>query len=185
MLKIKLARFGKKNQPHYRVVVTEGKSKRDGQYKAQVGRYVPTANPKVLEIDMAEFEAWVKKGAQPTETVQGLFKRFKSGNPFPIKKARPSKKVVAKAKAEKTAKEAPKAEEAKAPEAEPAAKVEAPKAEEKVVEPKVTEAVPKAKNTEAPAKTEDKAVVEPTTEAKTEAKPATEVAKKAAKKSKA
>ncbi|PIR61341.1 MAG: 30S ribosomal protein S16 [Candidatus Pacebacteria bacterium CG_4_10_14_0_8_um_filter_43_12] len=184
MLKIKLARFGKKNQPHYRVVVTEGKSKRDGQYKAQVGRYVPTANPKVLEIDMAEFEAWVKKGAQPTETVQGLFDRLKSGNPFPAKKARPSKKAMAKAKAEK----------AKAPAAEPAAKVAvettteaaAPAVETK--EPKAevkAEAVPKAKNTEAPAKTEDKAVVEPTTEAKTEDKPATKVTKKAAKKSKA
>lgn len=114
MLKIKLARFGKKKQPAYRIVVNEAKSKRDGQYVAMVGRYAPTEQPKVLEIDVPAFEAWVKKGAQPTETVASLFKRYQSGNPFAAKKTKPSKKAVAKAAAEaeakaeaKTAAEAP------------------------------------------------------------------------------
>lgn len=103
MLRIKLARFGKKNQPHYRIVVTERKSKRDGQYQALVGRYVPTQSPKILEIDEAALSEWISKGAQPTDTVKSLIDRYKSGNPFPAKKARPSKKSVAKAAAEKEA----------------------------------------------------------------------------------
>ena len=56
MLKIKLARFGKKKQPMYRIVVNEAKSKRDGQYVAQVGRYSPTETPKILEIDVKEYD---------------------------------------------------------------------------------------------------------------------------------
>lgn len=106
MLKIKLARFGKKNQPHYRIVINEARSKRDGQYVALLGHYAPTATPKILKIDLKEYEAWIKKGAQPTDTVASLAKRFASGNPFPEKKKRPSKKAVAKAKAAKEAKEA-------------------------------------------------------------------------------
>lgn len=116
MLKIKLARFGKKKQPMYRIVVNEAKSKRDGQYVALVGRYAPTESPKVLEIDFKEYDAWVAKGAQPTETVMALAKRLKSGTPFPAKTARPNRKAQAKAKAEAEAKasEAP-AEETPAP----------------------------------------------------------------------
>jgi small subunit ribosomal protein S16 len=118
MLKIKLARFGKKKQPMYRIVVNEAKSKRDGQYVALVGRYAPTESPKVLEINMKEYEAWLAKGAQPTETVMALAKRLKSGNPFPPKKAQPNRKAKAKATAEAEAKPAAAAEE---PVVEPAA----------------------------------------------------------------
>lgn len=113
MLRIKLARFGKKDQPHYRIVVTERKSKRDGQYQAQVGTYVPTQTPKILEIDIEALNAWITKGAQPTDTVQNLIERFKSGTPFPAKKARLSKKARAKAVAEKTEAAAPKEAEVK------------------------------------------------------------------------
>lgn len=129
MLKIKLARYGKKNQPHYRVVVNEAREKRDGQYVALLGHYIPTISPKVLEIDVAAFDGWVAKGARPTETVAALYTRFKSGNPFPAKKAELSKKAKAKAEAAKTAA----AEEAKpaevtteaAPEAKPEVTTEA------------------------------------------------------------
>lgn len=95
MLKIKLARFGKKHQPHFRIVVNEARDKRDGKYVAKIGHYAPTLQPKILEIDVEAYEAWIKKGAQPTETVAGLFKRFQSDNPFPPKK-RISKKAKAK-----------------------------------------------------------------------------------------
>ncbi len=103
MLKIKLARFGKRNQPHYRFVVVEGKSKRDGAYAANLGHYAPTAEPKILSIDIAEYKKWLKNGAQPTETVAALARRFESGTPFPAKAKKPSKKVRAKAEAEKAA----------------------------------------------------------------------------------
>lgn len=73
MLKIKLARFGRRNQPNYRIVVTERRDKRDGKYVAQVGMYNPMT--KSLQIDEALYQDWMKKGAQPTETVADLFKR--------------------------------------------------------------------------------------------------------------
>lgn len=73
MLKIKLARFGKRGQPHYRVVVTEQRSKRDGQYLESLGTYAPTTPGKSLEINAEKYQAWLKKGAQPTPTVACLF----------------------------------------------------------------------------------------------------------------
>lgn len=144
MLRIKLARFGKKDQPHYRIVVTERKSKRDGQYQAQVGTYVPTQEPKILEINKEALAEWIGKGAQPTDTVANLIKRFESGNPFPAKKPRPSKKAQAKAAAAKaeaeTAKEAPAVpEKTETPDTDPAETpvseaTEAPATEEKAAE---------------------------------------------------
>ncbi len=103
MLKIKLARFGKRNQPHYRFVVIEGKTKRDGAYTASLGHYAPTATPKILELDLVEYKKWLKNGAQPTETVAGLAARIESGTPFPEKPKKPSKKARAKAEAAKEA----------------------------------------------------------------------------------
>lgn len=96
MLKIKLARFGKKGQPHYRIVVNEAKSKRDGVYVAKLGEYAPTFSPKILNLDLTAYAEWLTKGAQPTETVANLAKRAASKNPFPAKKARVSKKAQAK-----------------------------------------------------------------------------------------
>jgi len=153
MLKIKLARFGKKHQAHYRIVVNEARDKRDGSYVALVGNYAPGLNPKELVIDVKAYDEWVTKGAQPTETVAALYERFKSGNPFPAKKAKLSKKAKAKLAAEEEAKKAPKEE---APKSEAAQ--EAP-AEEKAEE-KTEEAAPEAKaeeKTAAEAKSEEKA----------------------------
>lgn len=109
MLKIKLARFGKKGQPHYRIVVTEARSKRDGQYTALLGHYAPAQTPKILEVDLKGYGEWLVKGAQPTATVASLVKKFESGTPFPKKPARLSKK--AKAKAESTQEEEKEAKE--------------------------------------------------------------------------
>ena len=142
MLKIKLARFGKKHQAHYRIVVNEARDKRDGKYVALIGHYSPVV-PKKLEIDVKVYEAWLKKGAKPTETVAALFKRFQSGNPFPVKKAGISKKAKAKAEAAKKEAEAPKVE-APAEVVEVVEAVEtvaeAPTEEVKVEETKVEEA---------------------------------------------
>lgn len=118
MLKIKLARFGKRNQPHYRIVVNTDRDKRDGKYVALLGHYAPVQSPKLLEIDVAEYKSWLKKGAQPTDTVAALFKRYESGNPFPPKKAQLSRK--AKAKLEKPKEEAPAVEATPEPVAESA-----------------------------------------------------------------
>lgn len=105
MLKIKLARFGKRGQPHYRIVVNEARDKRDGSYVEMLGHYAPTQTPKLLEVDTKKYDEWITRGAQPTDTVKSLVDRFKSGNPFPAKKAQLSKKAKAKLEAEKAAKE--------------------------------------------------------------------------------
>ena len=110
MLKIKLARFGRRGQPHFRIVVNEARSKRDGQYMALLGQYVPVQQPKILEIDVKAFDEWLKKGAQPTETVAALYKRFKSKDPFPARKPQPSKKQLAKKADQEKAKTEAKAE---------------------------------------------------------------------------
>ena len=136
MLKIKLARFGKKNQAHYRIVVNEARDKRDGKYVALIGHYSPITQPKELVIDQEAYQAWLKKGAQPTETVAALFKRFQSGNPFPERPARLSKKAKAKLAASKAeAEKAPEASENPAEE-KPAVKEEQPVA---AAEPVVSE----------------------------------------------
>lgn len=114
MLKIKLARFGKKHQPHFRIVINEAKDKRDGSYNENIGHYAPTQSPKILEINIDRYNYWISQGAKPTETVAALYEKFKSGNPFPAKKESISKKAKAKLaeakKAEEEAKSKPVAE---------------------------------------------------------------------------
>lgn len=130
MLKVKLARFGKRNQPHYRIVVNEARDKRDGSYVALIGHYAPTQTPKILEVNVEEYDKWIKQGAQPTETVAALVERFKSGNPFPEKKKQLSKKAKAKLAEEKEAKAASQAEEKPAEEVKEETPAEQPKTEE-------------------------------------------------------
>ncbi len=76
MLRIKLSRVGKKGQPSYRIVVTEQRDKRDGQYVTQVGFYNPSATPKDIRFEKDLYEQWLKKGAQPTDTVAALYQKF-------------------------------------------------------------------------------------------------------------
>jgi small subunit ribosomal protein S16 len=122
MLKIKLARFGKRGQPHYRIVINEARDKRDGSYVEMIGHYAPTQTPKILEVDTKKYDAWVAKGAQPTDTVRSLVEKFKSGNPFPAKKPQLSRKAKAKLAAAKEAE----AEAKNQPAEEKPAEVEAP-----------------------------------------------------------
>ncbi len=106
MLKIKLTRLGKKSEPRYRIVVNECRDKRDGQYVAQIGLYHAAETPKKLELDLAAYEEWLKKGAKPTPTVAFLYQVVKDGKGFPEGKAKLSKKAKAKIKAEEEAKAA-------------------------------------------------------------------------------
>lgn len=77
MLKVKLSRQGKRNQPHYRVVIQEAKSKRDGKITEKIGFYDPLTKPATIEIDLKKYQSWLKKGAQPTNTVKKLVERVK------------------------------------------------------------------------------------------------------------
>lgn len=72
MLKIRLARVGKKKAPSYRVVVADARAPRDGRYVEIVGYYNPLTDPSTFEVDAEKVQSWLAKGAQPTERVEKL-----------------------------------------------------------------------------------------------------------------
>lgn len=74
MVKIRLTRMGAKKAPFYRIVAVDSRKARDGEYIEQIGYYNPVAQPKVVVIDNEIAKKWLANGAQPTETVRGLFK---------------------------------------------------------------------------------------------------------------
>ena len=76
MLVIRLRRAGSKNRPFFRVVVTEGKSARDGRFVEVIGHYNPRTKPETLVLDQARVEHWVKVGALPSDTVRTLIDRM-------------------------------------------------------------------------------------------------------------
>lgn len=72
MLRIRLARRGKKRQPSYRIVVADAKSKRDGRYVEQLGFYNPMVNPADVKIKEERALHWLSVGAQPSDAVMRL-----------------------------------------------------------------------------------------------------------------
>jgi small subunit ribosomal protein S16 len=79
MLMIRLARFGAKKKPFYRVVVIEKERARDGRNLEVVGNYNPLATPAAVVLEHERINHWMKKGAQLSETVARLVKH----NPAP------------------------------------------------------------------------------------------------------
>lgn len=75
MLKIKLSKTGKRNQPSFRIVVAEAKSKRDGKYVDLLGHYQPLAAKNKVKVNQIKYKDWIKKGAQPTTTVKRLVEK--------------------------------------------------------------------------------------------------------------
>ena len=74
MVKIRLRRMGAKKAPFYRIVVADSRYPRDGRFIEEIGTYDPTAEPVQLKVDAERAQAWIKTGAQPTETVKALLK---------------------------------------------------------------------------------------------------------------
>ena len=74
-VKIRLRRMGAKRQPSYRVVVADSRYPRDGRFIEEIGFYDPTKDPSVIRIDNEKAQAWLQKGAQPTDTVRALLKK--------------------------------------------------------------------------------------------------------------
>ena len=68
-VKMRLMRMGKTKSPYYRVVVMDGRAPRDGRYIDLIGRYDPREEPSVIEIDAEKAVDWLRKGAQPTITL--------------------------------------------------------------------------------------------------------------------
>ena len=75
MLKIRLRRIGAKKAPFYRVVVAESHYARDGRFVEEIGTYNPLVEPAEVKIDLEKANEWIKKGAQPTDTVKNLLKK--------------------------------------------------------------------------------------------------------------
>lgn len=168
-VKIRLKRIGKIRAPFYRVVVMDSRVKRDGRAIEEIGKYHPTQEPSVIEINSERAQYWLGVGAQPTEQVQALLKvsgdwqKFKglpgAEGTLKTRDAKVDKHALYEAalressggsKAATTAKKS--ADKAQAP------KVDAPKAE-----------TPKTEATEADTPKSEDAVAEPAAEGATAA----------------
>ncbi len=75
MVKIRLRRMGAKKAPFYRIVVADSRYPRDGRFIEEIGTYNPVVNPAELKVDVDRAQAWIKTGAQPTDTVRDLLKK--------------------------------------------------------------------------------------------------------------
>jgi small subunit ribosomal protein S16 len=73
-VKIRLKRMGKIRAPFYRVVVMDSRTKRDGRAIEEIGKYHPTEEPSLIQIDSERAQYWLSNGAQPTEAVAALLK---------------------------------------------------------------------------------------------------------------
>jgi small subunit ribosomal protein S16 len=182
-VKIRLKRLGKLRTPHYRIVVADSKTKRDGRVIEEIGRYIPTENPSFIEVNSERAQYWLGVGAQPTEQVAvllkltGDFQKSKGDkdakNTVQVKAAKPvfekdtKKKAVLIPKEELAAKKA----KAEAPAEAPAAEAPAADATAEATEAPVEAA---AEVVEAPAEAPAAEEAAPAAEAVAEEAPAAE-----------
>jgi small subunit ribosomal protein S16 len=80
MLMIRLARFGAKKKPSYRVVVIEKDRARNGRSVEVVGYYNPVSRPATVKLEHERIAHWIGKGARPSDTVARLIEK----NPAPV-----------------------------------------------------------------------------------------------------
>lgn len=73
-VKIRLKRMGQKKAPFYRIIVADSRSPRDGRFIEEIGIYDPNQEPSTFRVDEEAAKKWLANGAQPTETVNRLFK---------------------------------------------------------------------------------------------------------------
>jgi small subunit ribosomal protein S16 len=100
-VKIRLKRMGKIRAPFYRVVVMDSRTKRDGRAIEEIGKYHPTEEPSLIEIDSERAQYWLGNGAQPTEAVAALLKITGDWQKY---KGEPGAEGTLKVKAPKTSK---------------------------------------------------------------------------------
>ena len=190
-VKIRLKRMGKIHAPYYRIVVADSRTKRDGRAIEEIGKYHPTQQPSVIEVNSERAQYWLSVGAQPTEQVMALLKLTGDWGQFKgdknakstVKTAEPKVPFSADAKKKpvlrpKAAKPEPEAAPAAAAPAAQAPESDAPAAEEAVAEAAPAEEAPAAEETpvvdEAPAAEEAPAEEAVAEAAPTEEAPAAE-----------
>jgi len=97
-VKIRLKRIGKKRTPHYRIVVMDARTKRDGRAIEEIGIYNPKTEPSFIRVESERARYWLGVGAQPSEAVEAIFKasgdwqKFKGEPaPAPLRVAEPKR----------------------------------------------------------------------------------------------
>jgi small subunit ribosomal protein S16 len=101
-VKIKLKRLGKIRSPHYRIVVADSRTRRDGRAIEEIGLYHPIYNPSRIEVDAERVAYWLGVGAQPTEPVLAILKKTGDWQKYKGEPA-PPPLLVAEPKADKRA----------------------------------------------------------------------------------
>ncbi|MCR5562996.1 MAG: 30S ribosomal protein S16 [Desulfovibrio sp.] len=74
-VKLKLSRLGSKKHPFYRLVAANSETARNGRPLEYLGYYNPMTNPPVISLDKEKIQAWLDRGAEPTETFRSLMKK--------------------------------------------------------------------------------------------------------------
>jgi small subunit ribosomal protein S16 len=101
--KIKLMRIGKMREPHYRIVVADSRTKRDGRSIEAVGEYHPKDEPSTIRVDSDRVQYWLGVGAQPTDSVAAIlrvtgdwqkFKGLPAPEPMKVAPARPDRQAA-------------------------------------------------------------------------------------------
>ncbi|ARX86761.1 30S ribosomal protein S16 [Streptomyces alboflavus] len=110
-VKIKLKRLGKIRSPHYRIVVADSRTRRDGRAIEEIGLYHPVQNPSRIEVNSERAQYWLSVGAQPTEPVLAILKltgdwQKHKGLPAPAPLLQPEPKADHRALFEAVAKDA-------------------------------------------------------------------------------
>jgi len=76
VVRIRLARFGRKKRPFYRIVVTDSRKRRDSGWIESIGYYNPLTEPKDIKIDLERLNYWLGVGAKMSERVSKLKKIY-------------------------------------------------------------------------------------------------------------
>jgi small subunit ribosomal protein S16 len=101
--KIKLMRLGKMREPHYRIVVADARTKRDGRSIETIGEYHPKNDPSIIRVDAERAAYWLGVGAQPTEAVAAIlkvtgdwqkFKGLPAPEPMKVADPKPNKRAL-------------------------------------------------------------------------------------------
>lgn len=93
-VKIKLKRIGKIREPHYRIVVADARTKRNGRAIEELGQYHPLHDPSVIQVDSARVQYWLGVGAQPTDAVAAILRVTGDWQAFRGEPAPPPMKVA-------------------------------------------------------------------------------------------
>ena len=127
--KIKLMRIGKMREPHYRIVVADSRTKRDGRAIEEIGIYHPKEEPSRIEVNSERVQHWLRVGAQPSEPVRAILSKTGDWQKFRGEAPPAEPLKVAPARADRTAiyEAEAKAAAGVADDAKPAAKKAAPK----------------------------------------------------------